>query len=69
MADEGDTGKLVIVALLLWLLWQRKTSTSVSIPGANQICVFPDGTQVEVPFNSSCPFDFSHGGQSAVLNS
>lgn len=69
MTDEGDTGKLVIVALLLWLLWQRKTSTSVSIPGANQVCVFPDGFQVELPFNIPCPYSPEHGGQSVILNS
>jgi hypothetical protein len=64
---DGDTGKLVIVGILLWLLWQRQTSVDVSIPGANKQCIFPDGTIVTVPFNFLCPYSPDHGGESVEL--
>lgn len=56
----SDTEKGILLALL-FLLWHRNSSVSVSIPGANKECVFPDGTIVEVPFNFACPYSGDKG--------
>lgn len=54
----------VVVAVILALLfWPRRTVTE----NLFEICVFPDGTETQVPLGASCPYDSSHGGQSAIV--
>lgn len=54
------------IGLLLWLLWpkRRAEEVSINIPGAQQECVFPDGTSAFVEIGKDCPFDDRYGGQS-----
>ena len=61
--SEDNQNVLLIGIVLALLLWKRTTSVDVGLTYP-QICVYPDGTYIEVNEGDECPYDSDHGGAS-----
>ena len=52
---------ILLLAGIAYYLYTKSPSAGVPL---TQLCKFPDGSVLNVPIGSACPYDASKGGQS-----